>query len=107
MLGIRIGGDQLQRREVIAGDPGCAVRIQHLSPIPQSQREPAVVPRDAHPQHSVVGKLAVVAVLVRPVVIKPGRIEPGRIKHGLEGRSSEAQIAPQIIHREITVRQQF
>jgi hypothetical protein len=102
VLGIQIGGDQLQCRQVIAGDPGCAVRIQDVSPILQFQREPAVIPQGAHPKHSGIGKVAVVAVQIKAVLIKPGRIE-----YGLEGWFGEAKVAPQIIHREVTVRQQF
>ena len=43
MLGIQIGGDQLQCGEVIAGDPCCGVRIEYIGPVPQSQRELAIL----------------------------------------------------------------
>ena len=39
--------------------------------------------------------------------IEPGWIKPGWIKHGLEECFGEAQLAPEIIHREVGVRQQF
>ena len=86
MLGIKIGGDQLQRRQVIAGDPRCAVRIEHICPIPQPQHKLAIAARNADPQDGVLGKVVVVA----------GRIEPGSIKSGwiensLEGRFGDAQ----------------
>ena len=44
---------------------------------------------------------------IKPGWIKPSRIKPGWIKHGLEKCFGKAQVAPEIIHREVTVRQQF
>ena len=70
MLGIQIRDDQLQRPQVVTGDPACAVRIQHVGPVPQPQRGLAVAARSAHPQHGVL----------RKVVVAAGRIEPGRIE---------------------------
>src|SRR5439155_14982905 len=43
VLGIWIGRDQRQRGEVVAGDPGGALRVQHVRPVAQPQREPVVV----------------------------------------------------------------
>jgi hypothetical protein len=97
MLSIRISSDQLQRPQVIAGDPSRAVPIEHLGPIPQPQHQLAIATRDANPEHSVLRKVTVVA----------GCIEPGRIENGFEGGFGEAQLAPEIIHREVAVRQQF
>ena len=42
MLGIQIGGDQLQCCEVITGNPCCGIRIEYIGPVPQSQPELAV-----------------------------------------------------------------
>ena len=72
MLGIRIGGDQRERGEVISGDPGGAFRVEHVGPVPQPQHEPAAVLRDPRPQHSVLRELAADTVAA------------GRIEHGLE-----------------------
>jgi hypothetical protein len=59
MFGIRIGGHQLQRREVIAGDPGSAVRIKHLGLVPQSQYRLVASLRNPEPQHGVLAEVAV------------------------------------------------
>ncbi len=43
VLGIRIGGYQPERGEVIAGNPGGAGRIEDIGAVPQPQHEPAAV----------------------------------------------------------------
>ena len=43
MLGVRIGGDQRERGEVVAGDPGGAVGVEHVGPVAQPQHEPVAV----------------------------------------------------------------
>ena len=90
VLGIRIGGDQRERGEVVAGDPGGAVGVEHVGPVPQPQ--PAAVPGGSHPQHGVLGELAAGA---------------GRIEDGLEQRPGQAQLASETVDREVLVRQEL
>src|SRR5439155_13387724 len=78
VLGIWIGRDQRQRGEVVAGDPGGAVRVKHVNPVPESQHEPVMFP-DADPQYGFLGELA--AVVARCV------------EHGLEQRLGQARSA--------------
>ena len=92
VLGLRVGGDQRQRGEVIAGDPGRRVRVERLGPVPQPQREPAPVRPDAHPQHGARRQRALAAQ---------------RVKHRLEGRPGQAELARQIADREVLVSQQL
>ena len=91
-LGLQIRGDQRQRGEVVAGDPGGAAGVHGLGPVLQPQHEPAPVGRDSHPQHDLAGELAVVT---------------RRIKHGLEGRPGQAKLPPQLVDREVLVGQQL
>ena len=42
VLGIRIGGDQRERGEVIAGDPGGVVGVERVGPVAQPQHESVV-----------------------------------------------------------------
>ena len=78
MLGVRVGGHQRQRGEVVAGDPGGGVGVEHVGPVPQPQPEPAVAPAESDRQHGVLGEVAAVA---------------GRVEHGLERRPGQAQLA--------------
>ena len=89
VFGIEISGDQLQRGEVIAGDPGCAVRIQHIGPIPKSQHQHVASLRDPQPQHGVFAEVAVRA---------------GRVEDGLECRFRQAELAPELVQRKVGVR---
>ena len=91
MLGVRIGGDQLQRGEVIAGDPGCAVRIEHVGPVPQPQREPS--PRCAIPTRSTVSSAE-----RRPSITRWSGRRRSRSRFG------QAQLAPELVHRKVGVR---
>src|SRR5438094_1919072 len=59
VLGIWIGGDERERGEVIAGDPGSAPRVEHVGPVPQPQHDPVTF-QDTDPQYGVVGELAAV-----------------------------------------------
>src|SRR5437867_332700 len=90
VLGIWIGGDQRERGEVIAGDPGDTVRVEHVRPVPQPH-EPVML-QEADPQHGVLSEL--------PAVL--GR----HIEHGLEQWLGQAQLTPQIVDRNVRVRQQ-
>jgi hypothetical protein len=92
VLGIRIGGDQPERGEVIAGDPGGAVSVEHVGSVPQTQPEPVML-HDAHRQNDVLGERA--ARVGRP------------IEHGLEQRRGQTQLTPEIIDRSVLMRQQF
>src|SRR5205809_497866 len=47
VLGIWIGGDQRERGEVIAGDPGDTVRVEHVRPVPQPH-EPVMLHEADH-----------------------------------------------------------
>ena len=49
VLGIRIGGDQRERRKVIANDPGRVVGVDHVRPVPQTQYDLIAVMQDPHP----------------------------------------------------------
>ena len=53
VLGIRIGGDQRERGEVIAGDPGGAVRRRARRSGTAAAARARRRPRDPHPQHGV------------------------------------------------------
>ena len=64
MLGVRVGGHQRERGEVVAGDPGGGLRVEHVGAVPQPQREPAAGVASADPQHGVLGEVAV-----------PGRVD--------------------------------
>jgi hypothetical protein len=90
--GLRVGDDQRQGGEVIAGDPGRRVRVEYVGPVPQPQREPAAVRPDAHPQHGARRQRALAAQ---------------RVKHRLEGRPGQAELARQVADREVLVRQQL
>ena len=48
------GGDQCERREVIASNSGGAVRVEHLGPVPQPQHKFAALSRDPYPQYDVL-----------------------------------------------------
>ena len=79
MLGVRVGGDQRERGEVVAGDPGGGVGVEHVGPVAQPQHAPAVrAARRPTQQHGVLGEVAAVA---------------GRVEHGLERAAGQAQLA--------------
>lgn len=90
--GVRIGGDQRECGEVVTGDPDGAFLVECVGPVPQPQREAAAALREPHPQHGVTGDFAVHAV---------------RIEHDLDRRLGQAQFAPELIDREVPVRQQI
>jgi hypothetical protein len=92
VLGVRVGGEQGQRGEVVAGDPGGAAGVEHVGPVAQPQPQPAALPGGSHPQHVVLGELA-------PVV--------ARVEDGLEQRPGQAQLAPETVDRDVLVRQQL
>ena len=92
VTGIWIGGDQRERGEVIAGDPGGALRVEHVGPVPQPQHDPVTF-HESEPQDGVRGELAV----------SVGH----RIEHGLEQWLGQAQLTPQILDRKVRMRQQF
>ena len=92
MRSLRVGGDQRQRGQVIARDPGRRVRVQHAGPVPQPQHQPAPVRPDPHPQHGIRRQRARTA---------------SRIKHHLKGRPGHAKLTQQITHREALVPQQL
>ena len=52
VLGIRVGGDQRQGGEVVAGDPGGAVRVEHVGPVPQPQHSRPSCCDEPDPQHA-------------------------------------------------------
>ena len=91
MFGSWIVGDQRERGEVIAGDPGGAVCVEHVRSVPQPQHE-FVMFQEADPQHDFISRLA--AVVRR------------HFEHGLEQRRGQAQLTPEIINRKVAVRQQ-
>ncbi len=88
VLGVRVGGHQCERGEVVAGDPPRAVRVERVGAIPQAQHQSVAGVRDAHPQHGVLAEIAGVA---------------GGIEHGLERRPGQVQLTPQIVDRELLV----
>ena len=90
--GVRIGGDQRERGEVITGDPGGTVHVEHVGPVSQSQHEIAVVCRDSDRQHGVLGEL---------------RAGARRVEHGLERRFGQAHLAPEVIDRKVLMYQQL
>lgn len=92
VLGVRIGGDERERGEVVTGDPDGAVRVERLGPVPQPQHEAAVALRKSHPQHGVTSDFAARAV---------------RIEDGLDRRFGQAQLAPELIDRKVLVQQQI
>ena len=100
VLGIWTGGDQRERGQVITGDPGRAVRVKHVGPVPQPQHQPAAGPADPHPQHGASGQ-PVAAVAAMAAIVA------GRVELGLERWPSDAQLAAEITHREVLVRQQL
>src|SRR5205823_4022121 len=56
VFGNRIGRDQRQRGAVVAGDPGGALRVQHVRLVAQPQHEPFTL-HEGDAQHGVLGEL--------------------------------------------------
>lgn len=92
VLGVRFGGQQGEGGDVVPGDPGRAVLVEHVRAVPQPQRRTIVAVHQAHPQDHVLVEVAVAAA---------------RVEHGLERRFTEAEFAAQRGHREPGVRQQL
>ena len=90
VLGIRIGGDQSERSDVITGDPGRALRVEHVCSVPH--HELVAVRCDPGPQHGPVRERAATVA--------------SRVEYGLERRLGEAQFAPEITDRKVPVRPQ-
>jgi hypothetical protein len=89
VVGVRIGGQQGERGEVVAGDPRGAGPVEDVGPVPQPQPEGVAVLSRAHRQHRVVaGPCA------------------GRVQERLEGRSGQTEFEPQGVDREVGVRLQ-
>ena len=103
VLGVGTGGDQRERGQVITGDPGRAVRVKHVGPVPQPQHQPAAALADPDPQHDASGQPAAIAAAAAVVVAAVA----GRVELGLEQWPADAQLAAQITDREVLVRQQL
>jgi hypothetical protein len=89
---LRIGGDQREGGEVVTDNSGGAVRVDHVGPITQPQQELTAGLRDPDLRHGVL----------REILLAPSRVEDS-----LEGRLTEAQFSPEVIDREVLVRQQL
>jgi hypothetical protein len=95
VLGVRAGRDQRERGEVIAGDPGRAIRVEHVGPVPQPQHEAAALRQDPHPRRDVLAGLAWAAAVV------------GRVEDRLERRAGEAELAPELSNTDVLMRAQL
>ena len=78
---VRVGGDQRQRGEVVPGDPGGGLGVEHVGPVAEPEAE--LRRRAGHPdrQDDVVVEVALGA--------------PG-VEEGLERGSGQAEVAPQL-----------
>ena len=88
VLGVRVGGDQRERGEVVAGDPGGGRRVEHVGPVAQPQDRSAVAVDDPDLQRCFVGVAA-------------------RAEDGVERRPGQAQLAPQVVDGKVGVRPQL
>ncbi len=87
VLSIEIDGHQLQRREVITGDAGCAVRIEHIGPVPQAQYQLIAWLRDPDPQHDVLAEVAIRAGQVEDS-LEAGTVTPSSRLSASNGKSA-------------------
>ncbi|CAK7282745.1 hypothetical protein SGPA1_20720 [Streptomyces misionensis JCM 4497] len=90
VVGVRVGGQQAERRQVVAADPGGGRRVQDVGAVGQAQHQPAAPFRPAHVQHTVVGVVLVGA---------------DRPEHHLVRRLGQPEFAAQLLHRELPVRE--
>src|SRR5262245_35744023 len=89
VLDIRIGRDQRQRGEVVAGDPGGALCVQHVRLVTQPEPE-TVTLHEVDAQYGRVGELSGA---------------PIQCEHGLEPRLREAQLTSEVVGWGIPVRE--
>ena len=82
---------------MVAGDPACAVRVEHVGPVAQPQPggfrpDPAPGRPETDRQHDAVARFAAVAC---------------RGEHGLERHGGQAQLAPHVVGVGLAVGQQL
>src|SRR5262249_61037019 len=81
VLGIWFGRDQRQRREVVAGDPGGALGVQHVRFVTQPQPE-TVTLHEVDAQYGWVAEFPAAGI---------------QCEHGLEQRLGEARLTSEIV----------
>ena len=93
VLGVRVGGDQRERGEVVAGDPGGGLGVQHVGAVAQPQRGPP----------SIVDPTRTRSAACRSSG-SPPPIGSSTVSN--DGPAS-AQLAPEVVHGELRVPEQL